>query len=64
MKKIFITGGGGYVGSFLVPYLLKRGYLITVYDKFYFGNKLETNKKSLKVIKGDLRDEKKVREIY
>lgn len=60
MKKIFITGGGGYVGSFLVPYLLKRGYFITVYDKFYFGNKLEKNKKSLKIIKGDLRDEKKL----
>ena len=24
MKKIFITGGGGYVGTRLIPYLLKK----------------------------------------
>ena len=38
MKKIFITGGGGYVGTRLIPYLLKKNYTITVYDTFYFGN--------------------------
>ena len=26
MKKIFITGGGGYVGTRLIPYLLKKNY--------------------------------------
>ena len=40
MKKIFITGGGGYVGTRLIPYLLKKNYTITVYDTFYFGNTL------------------------
>lgn len=32
MKKIFITGGCGYVGSALVPLLLQNGYEVTVYD--------------------------------
>jgi nucleoside-diphosphate-sugar epimerase len=55
MKKIFITGGAGYVGSVLTPYLLKKGYFVTVYDLFIYGNTLENNK-NLKIVKGDIRD--------
>ena len=33
IKKIFITGGGGYVGAELVPELLKKGYEVTVLDQ-------------------------------
>ena len=60
MKKIFITGGGGYVGTRLVPYLLKKKYIITVYDTFYFGNKLKKNK-NLKLIRGDIRNISKIK---
>ena len=28
-KKIFITGGGGYVGCALSDYLVKKGYEVT-----------------------------------
>jgi len=55
MKKIFITGGAGYVGSVLTPYLLKKGYVVTVYDLFIYGNTIENNE-NLTMIKGDLRD--------
>ena len=54
-KSVFVTGGGGYIGSRLVPYLLKKKFKITVYDTFYFGNKLPKNK-NLKVIRGDIRN--------
>ena len=60
MKKIFITGGGGYVGRRLIPYLLKKNYIITVYDTFYFGNKLKKHK-NLKLIKGDIRNIPKIK---
>ncbi len=60
MKKIFITGGGGYVGARLVPYLLQKNYQITVYDNFYFGNKLKKNK-NLKLIYGDIRNTSKLK---
>ena len=60
MKKIFITGGGGYVGTRLIPYLLKKNYTITVYDTFYFGNKLRKDK-NLKLIRGDIRNVSKIK---
>ncbi len=56
MKNILITGGGGYVGSRLVPILLSQNYNIIVYDKFYFDNNFLPNHKNLKIIKGDIRD--------
>ena len=57
MKKIFITGGAGYVGTRLVPILLDQNYKITVYDNFYFGNFLRSHE-NLHIIKGDIRDTK------
>ncbi|NBS00108.1 MAG: SDR family oxidoreductase, partial [Actinobacteria bacterium] len=37
-NKIFITGGAGYVGSMLVPRLLKDGHSVTVIDLMWFGD--------------------------
>lgn len=59
-KKVFITGGAGYCGSVLVPYLIDAGYFVSVYDMLYFGNFLPKNNKNLYVIKGDIRDSKKI----
>lgn len=63
MKKIFITGGAGYVGSKMTPYFLKKGYKVTVYDIMYFtDNFLPKNDINLEIIKGDIRDNEKLRE--
>ena len=60
-KKIFITGGAGYVGTCLVPNLLNKNYDVTVYDTMYYtDNYLPKKNKNLKIIKGDIRDEKKL----
>ena len=55
MKKIFITGGGGYVGSVLTPYLLSKNYQVTVLDLMLYGETLIEHK-NLKIIKGDIRN--------
>jgi nucleoside-diphosphate-sugar epimerase len=60
-KKIFITGGAGYCGSLLVPILLDLGHQITVYDIMFFSdNYLPKNNRNLQIIKGDIRDSKKI----
>jgi len=58
ITEVLIVGGGGYVGSQLVPRLVSLGYKVTIYDTFWFGAKhFEPFLKSgLKIIKGDIRD--------
>ncbi len=55
-KKIFVTGGAGYVGSKLVPKLLELGYKVTVLDLMIYGENVLPNHKNLKTIKGDIRN--------
>ena len=61
MKKIFITGGAGYVGSVLTPYLINKGHTITVYDLMLYGDTL-TKDKNLNIIKGDIRNTELLKE--
>ena len=51
--KILIGGGAGYIGSRLIPELIKLGHQVDVIDLLWFGNHLP---KKVKVIKKDLFD--------
>lgn len=62
---IFVAGGAGYVGSRLVPALLDKGYAVTVYDLYLYGDEVFDSYKSSKLlreVKGDIRDLDKVEE--
>jgi len=54
--KIFLIGGGGYVGSALVPKLIDLGYEVTVYDLFIYGKEVLKKNSNLTLIEGDIRD--------
>ena len=44
MKKILVLGSEGFLGSVLVPYLLKRNHIIVGVDKCFFGRHNERSK--------------------
>ena len=52
--KILVTGGCGYVGSVLIPKLLRDGHKVISIDTKWFGDYLP-NHKNLKNIKFDIR---------
>ena len=54
--KICVPGGAGYVGSRLVPELLKKGYRVNVLDLYLYGDNVLENHPNLTQIKGDIRD--------
>jgi nucleoside-diphosphate-sugar epimerase len=60
MKKILITGGAGYVGTTLLPLLLKRNYQVTVIDSLIFNNGDRLipflSDKNFNFVKGDVRN--------
>ncbi len=60
--KILITGGAGYIGSFMVKASLDRGFEVTVVDSLERGHEEEIDKRA-GFIRGDLRDKKFVGEI-
>ena len=61
MKKILITGGGGYVGSMLSTKLINLGHQVTVLDLMKYDkgslNHLYYHK-NFKLVKNDVRDRK------
>lgn len=66
MAKVLVTGGAGYIGSILVPALLKEKHEVTVVDNFMFKQAplldccAEAN---FKIVRGDVRDLKLISEL-
>lgn len=61
--KIAITGGAGYIGSVLVPELLRLGHEVSVLDNFYFGQTALLDccaDKKFSITRGDARDRQTV----
>lgn len=54
--RICVPGGAGYVGSRLVPELLKKNHEVVVLDLFLYGDRIFDSHPKLTQIKADIRD--------
>src|SRR5688500_6400712 len=60
-EKVLVTGGAGFIGSYIVDLLIEKGYDVTIYDSLE-SQVHGTNgvvpylNKAAKLIKGDVRD--------
>lgn len=65
-NKILVTGGAGYIGSIMVPELLKLGHHVTVLDNFMFRQNSLLDcclYKNFDVVRGDARDEELLKSL-
>ena len=57
-KRILVTGGAGFLGSFLCEKLIKSGHYVVCCDNFYTGNKDNLSEiidhKNLEIIRHDI----------
>ena len=65
--RVAVTGGAGYVGSALVPVLLRAGYDVTVLDLFLYGDRDHVfadlkDQRALRLLKLDIRHEQALTE--
>ena len=68
MKKIFVTGGLGFIGSNLVKLLIKKNYFVVNIDKVsyasnFYNTKDFSSKKNYKFIKLDINNRSKLKKI-
>lgn len=55
MKRIFVVGGAGYIGSVCVEQLLNAGYEVAVFDNLTEGHRLAVDPRA-RFFEGDLAD--------
>ena len=54
--RVCVPGGAGYVGSRLVPELLKKGHEVVVLDLYLYGDRIFEPHPKLVEMKADIRD--------
>ncbi|MEV0647242.1 NAD-dependent epimerase/dehydratase family protein [Phytomonospora sp. NPDC050363] len=58
-KKVFFTGGAGFIGMHVVPLLLERGYSVKIFDNMSRGDRARVNEFAadgrVELVEGDVR---------
>ena len=68
MRKIFITGAAGFIGSQLAYYFWKKGDQVTLLDNFSYGSEdnlvFSNHDFRNEIIRGDIRDRELINQIF
>lgn len=70
MKNVLITGGAGYIGSYVAVELLNKNYKVIVYDNLTNSSKISVKRveeitgKNIIFYEADILDEKKLSEVF
>jgi len=59
-KKVFITGGAGFIGSAVISHLQQRDYEVMVYDDLSFGNRQFLDIADCQFVHADILDNQKL----
>jgi nucleoside-diphosphate-sugar epimerase len=62
-EKILVTGGSGFIGSHLIPELVKLEYDVYSLERYVTGRYVLGGRRAVKTVFGDLRDHFAVRKI-
>ncbi len=61
--RVLVTGGAGYIGSFMTRLLLDKGYEVVVLDNLERGHKEALDPRA-KFIQGDIKDEDELQTLF
>lgn len=61
--RVLVTGGAGYVGSALIPELIREGHHVIVVDLFIYGAEVLPSHPNLICVKADIRDSRRLSEL-
>lgn len=69
MVKVLLTGGAGFIGSWMAEELIKRDYYVYVVDKLTYAGNLENIKRLLKsknfsFLRGDINNKKLMKKLF
>lgn len=62
-KRVLVTGGGGFIGTHIVESLAAEGCEVTVYDSGFREPQPERSKGGVRVVRGDILDERKLAQV-
>lgn len=64
IQNVCVVGGAGFVGSVLVPSLIRASYRVKVLDLFIYGDNVLQPHPNLEIVRGDVRNTELLKQVF